>query len=98
MERFGFDLGREGVDFAKGTWRAMDFRFPKKGKEKMKIEGMSVVEVLDLEVLQSLGLGSKFDSDFWCVFCGGVGFGGSAKIFAIIELKETFFFFLISIL
>nr|POE83702.1 hypothetical protein CFP56_31427 [Quercus suber] len=34
----------------------MDFRFPKKGKEKMKTEGMSVVKVLDLEVLQSLGL------------------------------------------
>ena len=30
MECFGFDLGREGVNFAKGTWRAMDFnRFPK---------------------------------------------------------------------
>ena len=70
VERIGSDLGRERVDFAKGTWRAMDFRFPKKGKEKMKkmkIEGMSVVEVLDLEILQSLGLGSKFDSDFWCV-------------------------------
>ena len=45
----------------------MDFKFPKKGKEKMKTEGMSVVEVLDLEVLQSLGLGSKSDADFWCV-------------------------------
>ena len=67
VECIGSDLGRERVDFAKGTWRAMDFRFPKKGKEKMKIEGMSVVEVLDLEILQSLGLGSKFDSDFWCV-------------------------------
>ena len=51
VERIGSDLGRERVDFAKGTWRAMDFRFPKKGKEKMKIEGMSVVEVLDLEIL-----------------------------------------------
>ena len=30
MERFGSDLGREEVNFAKGTWRAMDFnRFPK---------------------------------------------------------------------
>ena len=27
--------------------------------------------------------------------CGGVGFGGFANISAIVELKETFFFFLL---
>ena len=71
MERFGSNLGREGVNFAKGTWRAMDFnRVRRKWKEKMKKmkkKGMRVLEVLDLEVLQSLGLGSKLDADFWCV-------------------------------
>jgi len=46
-------------------WISTDFR--RKGKEKMKTKGMRVVEVLDLEVLQSLGLGSKSDADFWCV-------------------------------
>ena len=52
-------MGREGVNFAKGTWRAMDFnRVRRKWKEKMKKmkkKGMRVLEVLDLEVLQSLG-------------------------------------------
>ena len=49
-------------------WISIDFL--RKGKEKMKkmkTKGMSVVEVLDLEVLQSLGLVSKSDADFWCV-------------------------------
>ena len=67
MECFGFDLGREGVNFAKGTWRAMDFnRFPKERE------------------------GEDEDKGNECG--GGVGFGGFAKISAIVELKETFFF------
>ena len=49
-------------------WISIDFlREGKEKMKKMKTKGMSVVEVLDLEVLQSLGLVSKSDVDFWCV-------------------------------
>ena len=71
MECFGFDLVRKGVNFAKGTWRAMDFnRLPKERE------------------------GEDEDKGNECG--GGVGFGGFAKISAIVELKETFSFFLVT--